>query len=305
MSRGWVGGLPIIQGLLALGVGVIPAGAEPGTTWLLNVIRDLEPNALAATPNFAAYLAEQAEEALGIPARSLSIRKLGVGGEPGGGIASFRTRVEAAWGAQMREMMGGGDVCPVLWGECEEGTGMHFMAPDSVLVEVVSLDDQSTLPIERGVIGELVYTHLRREATPVLRFRHADIVEVTDVSCACGRTTPKIRCVGRTDDLFIVKGVNVYPTAIQDIVESFRPLTTGSLRILKETPEYATQGPLKIKVERGETLTDRDQNELIERIERTVHGLCRCRVSVELVAYGAIPKPGREKVSLVERAYAR
>ncbi|MDE0189044.1 MAG: phenylacetate--CoA ligase family protein, partial [bacterium] len=85
MSRCWVGGVPVIQGLEALGAACIPAGAEPGTTWLLHTISDLSPNGLVATPNFAVYLGNQAKEVLGVDARELSIERIYVGGEPGGG----------------------------------------------------------------------------------------------------------------------------------------------------------------------------------------------------------------------------
>ena len=303
MSRGWVGGLPVVQGLQALGAGVIAAGAEPGTAWLLNVIRDLQPSAMTSTPNFAVYLGEQAQEVLDTLASALSIRKIAVGGEPGGGIPAFRDRADTLWGAEMREMMGGGDICPVLWADCEERSGMHFMAADSVLFEIVSLDDQRPLPIEQGVVGELVYTHLKREATPVLRFRHGDIVEVVGTTCSCGRTAPKIRCFGRTDDMFIVKGVNVYPTAVQDIVLQLRPATSGAMTIVKESPDYVVPGPLKLRVERGEATSPDGARDLASRIERTVHELLRCRVSVEVLDPGALPKPGREKVALIEKRY--
>lgn len=303
MSRGWVGGLPVVQALQALGASVIPGGAEPGTSWLLQVIRDLQPNAMTITPNFAVYLGDQADAVLGCAAHDLSIRKIAVGGEPGGGIRTFRDRADQLWNAEMREMMGGGDICPVLWGDCEERTGMHFMAADSVLFEIISLDDQRPLPVEEGTVGELVYTHLKRQATPVMRFRHGDIVNVTGTSCACGRTSPKIRCLGRTDDLFIVKGVNVYPTAIQDIVLAMRPATTGAVTIVKETPEYTVPGPLRIRVECGEGLAVEQRPQLATRIERTIHELLQCRVVVELLDPGTLPKPGREKVALVEKAY--
>ena len=303
MSRGWVGGLPIVQALQALGAGVIPAGAEPGSGWLLSVIRDLRPNAMTATPNFAVHLAEQAEELLGMKARDLSIRKIAVGGEPGGGVPSIRDRADLLWGAEMREMMGGGDISPVCWGDCEDRTGMHFMAPDSILFEIVSLDDQRPLPIEAGTVGELVYTHLKRQATPALRFRHGDIVTVTGTSCRCGRTTPKIRCFGRTDDLFIVKGVNVYPSAIQDVIVGMRPATTGAVTIVKETPEYAIAGPLRIRVERGEQVTPEQREQLTASIEGRIHELLQCRVTVELLEPGTLPRPGREKVALVEKTY--
>jgi phenylacetate-CoA ligase len=305
MSRGWVGGLPIVQAVQALGASIIPAGAEPGTAWLLNVIRDLQPNALLATPNFAVYLGEQAPEVLGVAAHELTIRKIAVGGEPGGGIRSVRDRADGIWGAEMREMMGGGDICPVLWADCEERDGMHFMAADSVLFEIVSLENQVPLPIENGVVGELVYTHLRRQATPALRFRHGDIVTVVGRSCPCGRTTPKIRCHGRTDDMFIVKGVNVYPTAIQDIVVSMRPATTGALVVVKDTPEYTIPGPLHIRVERGDGTPPAEVAQLARQIESRVHDMLRCRVTVEILEPGTLPKPGREKVGLVEKRYLK
>lgn len=303
MSRGWVGGLPIVQAVQAVGAGVIPAGAEPGTTWLLNVIRDLEPNVLLATPNFAIYLGEQALEILGTEARQLTIRTIAVGGEPGGGIPSVRDRADRLWGAEMREMMGGGDICPVLWSDCEERDGMHFMAGDSLLFEIVSLEDQVPLPIEEGAVGELVYTHLKREATPALRFRHGDIVTVVDTKCRCGRTAPKIRCHGRTDDMFIVKGVNVYPTAIQDIIVSMRPSTTGAVTVVKETPDYTIPGPLHIRVERGEETALENVTQLASRIEQRIHEMLRCRVTVEILEPGTLPRPGREKVALVEKRY--
>jgi phenylacetate-CoA ligase len=303
MSRGWVGGLPIVQGLDALGASVIAAGAECGTAWLLRVIRDLRPNVLTCTPNFAVYLGEQAEEVLGVPARELSIRKIAVGGEPGGGIPSFRTRADELWDAEMREMMGGGDICPVLWADCAERDGMHFMAHDSVLFEIVSLEDQTPLPVEEGVVGELVYTHLRRRATPLLRFRHADVVTVVGTRCSCGRTTPKIRCFGRTDDMFIVKGVNVHPTAVQDLVVAMRPETTGAVVIVKDSPAYAVPGPLHVRVERGEATPPERSGELAGRIEATIHDLLRCRARVEILEPGTLPRPGREKVSLIEKRY--
>jgi len=303
MSRSWVGGLPMVQGVAALGAAVIPAGAEPGTRWLLNVIRDLEPNALVATPSFAAYLGEQSEEVLSVPASDLSVRRIYVGGEPGGGIPPFRAHVEELWGAELREVMGGTDLCPVLWAECEDRTGMHFQAADSVFVEIVSLEDQTPLPIEEGTVGDLVYSHLKREATPVLRFRHADIVEVTGTACPCGRTSPKIRCFGRTDDVIIVRGVNVHPTAIQDIVLSMRPDTTGAVRVVKESPLQAVSGPLRVRVERAEGVRPEDEPDLARRVERAIHELCRVRASVEIVPPGTFQKPGREKVSLVEKAY--
>ncbi len=302
MSRCWVGGLPLVQGIEALGAAHIPAGAEPGTTWLLHTIRDLTPNGLVSTPNFAVYLGRHAKEVLGTEARELSIEKIYVGGEPGGGIPEFRRHAEEMWGAEMREVMGGTDLSPVMWAECEDQSGMHFVAPELIYWELVD-DAGDPVEITTGATGELVYSHLDREATPVLRFRHSDIVEVLDTECRCGRTGPKIRCFGRTDDLLIIKGVNFFPTALQDIVLGMRPAASGSVRIIKHEPEYAWPGPLHVRVERGEDTSPDDDNELRSRLTRAISDLCRVRSTVEVVSFGTYPSPGRKKVKLIEKAY--
>lgn len=302
MSRCWVGGLPLVQGAEALGAGFIAAGAEPGTTWLLNAISDLDPVGLIATPNFAVHLGEQAEQVLGVAAETLSIGRMYVGGEPGGGIPELRRHAEALWGAEMREVMGGTDLSPVLWSECEDQSGMHFVAHEFVHWELVDADG-NPVAVEAGATGELVYSHLDRAATPVLRFRHSDIVEILDVECWCGRTSPKIRCFGRTDDLLIIKGVNFYPTALQDIVLGMRPRTSGTVRIIKKEPDYTWPGPLNVRVERGENETPEGDQETAANLTQAISDMCRVRATVEVVPFGAYPPPGREKVQLIEKVY--
>ena len=302
MSRCWVGGLPVVQGAEALGAGFIAAGAEPGTAWLLHAISDLDPIGLVSTPNFAVYLGEQAQEVLGVAAEDLSIERMYVGGEPGGGIPELRRHAQALWGAEMREVMGGTDLSPVLWSECEDQSGMHFVAHEFVHWELIDAEGDP-VAVETGATGELVYSHLDRAATPVLRFRHNDIVEILDVECRCGRTSPKIRCFGRTDDLLIIKGVNFYPSALQDIVLGMRPRTSGTVRIIKEEPEYTWPGPLKISVERGEDESADHDKEMASNLTQAISDLCRVRATVDVVPFGTYPPPGREKVRLIEKVY--
>jgi hypothetical protein len=107
--------------------------------------------------------------------------------------------------------MGLGDVMSLLWAECEAEGGMHFCGQRSVAVELIDPASGAVLPWEEGVRGEAVYTTFAREATPVLRYRSADHLVVTAMSCPCGRTSPRIRCVGRTDDMLIYKAMNVFP----------------------------------------------------------------------------------------------
>ena len=145
-----------------------------------------------------------------------------VAGEPGGGEPAFRAQLEAGWGARVTEAMGIGDIGISLWGECEEQDGMHFCARGFVHPELIDPGTGAALPLEHGATGELVLTHLRHRGAPLLRFRTRDHVEVRMTPCACGRTGPRVRCIGRTDDMLIVRGVNVFPSAVREVVHGFR-----------------------------------------------------------------------------------
>src|SRR5260370_37740989 len=106
-------------------------------------------------------------------------------------------------------------------------------------------ESRGGLAAEQGVTGELVYTSLERECVPLLRFRTRDRVEITGTSCACGRTSLKLRCVGRTDDMLIVLGVNVFPSAVKDVVSSFSPATTGEIQIVLNQQALSVRTPRK------------------------------------------------------------
>jgi phenylacetate-CoA ligase len=127
--------------------------------------------------------------------------------------------------------------------------GMHFCAQDAVWPELISPESGDPIEFETGAVGELVYTSLSREGTPVVRFRSADIAEVLGTSCPCGRTGFRVRILGRTDDMFIVRGVNVYPTAIQAVVAEFRPLVTGRARVVLPEGVVSVDPPVRVEVE--------------------------------------------------------
>ena len=156
----------------------------------------------------------------------------------------------------MTESLGNADLIPTYSANCDELDGNHFLAPDFMLLEVVDPDSGEALGLEHGVEGELVATHLERECVPLVRFRVRDRVRVKTSPCACGRTTPRLNCVGRTDDLLIVAGVNVWPSAIKDVVTSLHPRTTGALQILLPAPPPRVEPPLRIQVEYGAQARD-------------------------------------------------
>lgn len=301
MSRGFVGGLVNVQHLQHLGCADIPLGAESGTERLLNAIRHLRPVALCATPSMATWLGESAESVLGVPARELSIRKISVGGEPGGGIPSVRERIEELWGADVRDMMGGADFGSTYWAECEAKDGMHLCSQGGIHVELVDPGSGAPLPVEEGVEGELVYTALDRRASPLLRYRMGDVVRVTAMSCACGRTGYRIKVRGRADDMLIVRGVNVYPAAVKDVVMQLVPRTTGFLKVVVDFPSHATDQPLKLRVEHAAALSERERDELRADLERRIRDLLTVRTAITLVPEGSIERPGDRKEALIER----
>ncbi len=303
VSRGFVGGLPMEQIVLHSGATEIPIGADAGADRILRVMKDLRPQALIGTPYFSIYLAEQAPRLVGVDARDLGVRIVSVGGEPGGGIPAVREKIEQAWSARCFELCGGTDCGVAYWAECDARIGMHETAQEFIYVELIDPASGRVLPWKDGTTGELVYTALDRECSPLVRFRTRDHAVVTGTTCSCGRTAPMIRVFGRTDDMLIVKGINVFPSAIQDVVSSFAPRTTGSLRIVADFPGHTTQRPLRIRVEHGEELAG--SPDAIERLRLEVadrlRGLLNFAPAVEMVAPNTFEKPGIHKVALIVR----
>ncbi|MFY9468595.1 MAG: hypothetical protein WAP37_00540, partial [Solirubrobacterales bacterium] len=231
----------------------------------------------------------------------LGVTRLIVGGEPGGGVPAVRERLEDTWGATVREMLGGTDLACTYWGECDAADGMHFLSPDLMVAELIDPDSGDRIDPVEGATGELVYTALRREASPVLRFRTRDHVVVTGTACACGRTGFKIRCVGRTDDMLIVRGINVFPSAVKDLVMTLRPRATGELRIRPDFDGHTTQRPLPVVIEHAAGLDDAGRERLTVEAEARLRGALNIKAIVTLVEEGTLERPGLQKVALIER----
>jgi phenylacetate-CoA ligase len=231
----------------AIGAVHIPVGVG-NTEKLLAALERLQPEALACTPSYALYLSEKVKKH--------SLRRIIVGGEPGGGEDSFRGKLQGAFDAKVYEIMGIGDVAASLWGECPAQAGMHFSAAEFVHVELIDPDTGKPKQLSDGETGELVYTHLQREAAPLLRFRSRDQVRVWSSKCACGSTALRARCIGRTDDMLIVRGVNVFPSAVREVVARFHPRVTGAILIQPRSRGVRQEPPLPIVVEGEAGLAD-------------------------------------------------
>ena len=177
-----------------IGLCHVPVGTG-NTERLLIAIELLRSDAAVLTPSYAAHLVECALER-GLDLRESSVERVLVAGEPGGGEPAFRAKLEEGWGARVTEAMGIGDIGPSLWGECEEQDGMHLGARGFVHAELIDPGTGKALDLEDGAGGELVLTHLRHRAAPLLRFRTRDHVEVRASPCRCGRTGPACAASG-------------------------------------------------------------------------------------------------------------
>jgi phenylacetate-CoA ligase len=243
------------------------------------------------TPSYAAHLAEMAD------LRGSSVQRVLVAGEPGGGEPAFRAKLEAAWGARVTEAMGIGDIGVSLWGECEQQDGMHLGARGFVHPELIDPDTGAARPLEDGATGELVLTHLRHRAAPLLRFRTRDHVHIRMGTCRCGRTGPRVRCIGRTDDMLIVRGVNVFPSALREVVSGFAPAVSGHILVRPRTPGVKQDPPLPVSVELARDAPA--DPALAEAIRDRVRDALVVRTDVDLVPWGSLQR-SEYKSKLVE-----
>ena len=220
-----------------------------------------------------------------------------VAGEPGGGEPAFRAQLEAGWGATVTEAMGIGDIGISLWGECEEQNGMHLGARGFVHPELIDPETGAAVELTDGATGELVLTHLQHRAAPLLRFRTRDHVEVRMGSCRCGRTAPRVRCLGRTDDMLIVRGVNIFPSAIRDVVSGFAPQVSGYVLVRPQTAGVKQEPPLPVSVELAQGAAA--DPALAEAIRERLRNLLVVQTRVELVPWGSLER-SEYKARLVE-----
>jgi phenylacetate-CoA ligase len=194
--------------------------------------------------------------------------------------------------------MGIGDISVSLWGECEQKQGMHFSGRGFVHIELIDPETGAAKPIADGAEGELVLTHLVNRSAPLLRFRTRDHVRLYVGRCACGRTSPRVRCIGRTDDMLIVRGVNVFPSAVREVVNEFAPAVAGFVVIRPRAKGIRQEPPLPVSVELAPGV---NVEGLEERIRARVREKLLVATEIELLPPGSLPR-SEYKSKLVVKA---
>jgi phenylacetate-CoA ligase len=281
----FTGGFGLHQGIERVGAGIVPV-AGGNTPRQVMLLRDLHPDVLVCTPSYALHIAEVAR-ADGGDSRDLGLSLGHFGGEPW--TEEMRVEIERQLGIRAFNNYGLSEVIgPGVSGECAARTGMH-VAEDHFLVECV--DPRTLRPVPDGTVGELVFTSLTKEALPIVRYRTRDLASLDRSPCPCGRTGARMsRVVGRSDDMFIVRGVNVFPSQIEEAL----------LRVEGAAPHYvieiARPGTLdeavvRVEIRPGDFSDEmRQMVALRDRIDHEIHSITGIRMTIELVAPNSIDR---------------
>jgi len=277
----------VYYGFDKIGCTVIPVGTG-NTERLVTAIQKLKATGISCTPSYGLYLIDWCQEH-GIETETLGLKNMITAGEPGGGDPLIRERIETAFGCKVRESMGIGDISLSVWAEDDDGNGMHFMAREFVHVELIDPASGEPIPWDHKAEGELVYTALRRDAMPLLRFRSRDHVVVNMEPNPSGRTGPRIRCIGRTDDMLIVRGVNLFPSAIRSILAEFTPDVSGMLQVRPKERGVLQTPPLPLVIELGEDFSG-SADDLAARLKAEIRARLLVTSDIKLVPYGTVPR---------------
>lgn len=283
------GGWGNVQALELLGAGCFPTGSMVPTDRQIEFLHKLSVDGIIATPSYLSHLAHRAEE-LGTPLRESRVELALVGGEPGGSIPSVRARLRDTWGdiAVIDGAAGStSEMYPFLTNiGClqDPGGGVHLFQ-DENYTEVVDRDDPNA-PVPAGTPGATVGTHLWRESQPMIRFWMGDEGIMDDSPCPCGRTYPKLPhgVFGRFDDMLIVRGANVYPSAIEAAIRA-TPGTGAEFRIVVERPKDLDE--ICVEVERHPDLPEAESARLRDDLEERLRRAVNVRVPVQVVTPGS------------------
>jgi phenylacetate-CoA ligase len=299
----FVGGLSESVSAEAMGVCVIPAPlGSTGVEKLMEIVQEFRPTVLFSTPSAAAFLAEVVRGSLKKDPRDMGFKKGFLAGEA---LAEEdRAMIEETWGIVARNFYGLADVAADLASECDHLGGMHFCGQLLVEAELIDPVSLEPLEIESGAEGEIVYTTIDREATPVLRYRCRDMVRINAEPCSCGRNSFRFTVIGRSDDMLKVKGVNVYPSAVKDVISSFSPRTTGEMRIVLYEPGPAIGTNLEIKVEYGEGVKEDELGALSEEIKMTMKNKLVFTPIIKMIPPGSLEK-STYKIEYFEKVYEK
>ncbi|NYZ16556.1 AMP-binding protein [Azospirillum sp. RWY-5-1] len=291
----FVGGLGATAGFQRLGATVIPAGSQE-TERQIRTIAAFGTTVLCGTPSFMVHLGAVARE-MGYDPAASTVRAIIVGGEPGGAVPATRRRIEELWGARCCDAYGSLEFQPIGF-DCPAQTGPH-LAEDFAYAEIV--DAVTGEPVEDGTPGVLVLTHLDKEAGPLVRWWTGDVLCRDSRPCACGRTHARLigGVRGRADDMLVVRGINLFPSAVEEVVRSTAGLTDEYRIVVDSTVRNPDTGLLDAIRLQVEPLSAADAARVAAELAAAVKDRLRVRAVVETVPAGSLPRAQHKAKRLV------
>jgi len=299
----WLAGVTYVQALEAYGARPVALGAEAGVPKILHYIDFTRPTTLFATPSMINQLIDRAPGEIGKPVGALGIRRILCAGEPGAGLPAFRQRVREHFGAEVYDCMAGAWHNALVSCASSDYHGMHYLTDDSCFrYDLVDPVTKEPIPLTDGAVGEALHTALDYQAAPAFRYATGDIIKIHVGECpGCGVFGTRLQIVGRVDDMLAIKGVKVYPAAIQSVVLQFQPEISGELRIRLAAPPPKVEGQLRLAIEAAAGLPEAEWPALAQRIEQRIRELLTFRPVVTLLPFGSLPRTGG-KTKLIEVA---
>ena len=280
----FIGFWAAFEGARKIGAVSMPAGGQDTNT-RLNAIVENKPTVIACTPSYALRLAEVAA-AQGIDTANSSVLRTIHAGEPGASIPSTKEKLQQAWGAHCHDHHGMTEMGAISF-ECQRQPGGTHLIESEFIAEVVN--PETGMPCAEGESGELILTNLGRWGMPNIRYRTGDRVILNQERCTCGRSFARIQggVIGRVDDMLIIRGVNVFPSALENIVRGYPEIAEFMIEVrkVKEMDE------LKLKLEVDETQYSQPQiKEVIGQVVEDIRNKLQIRVETEHCSGGSLPR---------------
>jgi phenylacetate-CoA ligase len=283
----WSGGITDHQCLEATGATVVPFGVG-NTHHLIEMIKLLKPTAIHCTPSYLFVLAETLDKEFGMSPKELGLRIGLFGGESGLQHQAFRDGIEQNWSMKaMNANYGMSEVLSIVGAECERQEGLHYLADDVVLPEIIDLASGASLPIKQGVRGELVLTNLQKESQPLIRYRTGDVVEVLSTNCLCGDPGFRFEVAGRSDDMFVLKGVNIYPNQIARVIADQLNLPVSNHQVLISITDPVDKAIVRIE---QEWCSEKERDHYSEVLGAALKKELQASFEIEFVNIGVLPR---------------
>ncbi|HOP39891.1 MAG TPA: phenylacetate--CoA ligase [Geobacteraceae bacterium] len=292
----FTGAFGLHYGSETIGASVIPMSAG-NTEKQIMIMQDYRPTVLVCTPSYAITIASRMEQ-MGVDPKSLALKVGLFGAEPWS--EGMRKEIESRLYLSATDNYGLSEIIgPGVADECEYKCGMHLFE-DNFIAEIIDPDTGEVLP--RGSVGELVLTTLTKEAFPMIRYRTRDITSLDYEKCACGRTMVRMRkTMGRSDDMLIIKGVNVFPSQIEEILFAIEGCEPHYQLVVEREGDMDT---LEVRIEVTENIffdEMKKQKAFVEQVERKIFSVLGVGASVKLVEPTSLPRHEGKAVRVIDK----